>query len=193
MGRDIIWDQNYKYNLAIRRTLEHIYTTYSGNRGDEQFQHFVTYLKRIWFANGIHHHYAMDKMKPGFSPDYLKILIKHSDAKGFAPEFSDSQEVEEFLRQQLFDEQVAAKRVVLDDGVDIIAASANNFYEGVTQQEAEAFYDGREQPYPEEPVSLGLNSKLVKEEGRGKRTHLENRRDIRTGVDGNYPMAEEST
>lgn len=164
-GRDIIWDQNYKYNLAIRKALENIYESYNGNRLEQQFLLFEKYLKRLWFANGIHHHYAMDKMKPEFEEGFLFTLVDQSDSDGFKQAFKDNDQVLSFLKKQLFDDEVAKKRVVLDDGVDIIQQSANNFYENVSQKEAEDFYDSLEQPYPKEPVSLGLNSKLVKRDG----------------------------
>lgn len=164
-GRDIIWDQNYKYNLAIRLILENIYKTYKGDRNKDDFKAFETFLKRIWFANGIHHHYSMDKMKPGFSQEFLSELVHQSDSDGFAPVFHTCKSAEEFLRTQFFDDTVAAKRVVLDDGKDIVLESANNFYENVTEAEAEAFYKNYKQPDTKRPVSSGLNSKLVKENG----------------------------
>lgn len=167
-GRDIIWDQNYKYNLAIRHALENIYETYSGDRMGQQFLLFEKYLKRVWFANGIHHHYAMDKMKPEFEEEFLITLVGQSKGEGFDSVFTDSDHIIKFLIKQLFDDDVAKKRVVLDDGVDIIKSSANNFYEGVTQKEAEKYYASLAQPFPEEPVSLGLNTKLVKENGEVK-------------------------
>lgn len=167
-GRDIIWDQNYKHNLAIRRAMENIYESYDGDRMEQQFLFFEKYLKQMWFANGIHHHYAMDKMKPEFEQEFLSALVEQSDSKGFDSVFKDDYHIVRFLKRQLFDDNIAQKRVVLDDGVDIIKSSANNFYEGVTQKEAEDYYSSREQPYPDEPVSLGLNTKLVKEDGEVK-------------------------
>ncbi len=164
-GRDIIWDQNYKYNLTIRLALENIHKTYKGNRNSNDFQQFETYLKRIWFANGIHHHYSMDKIKPAFSQDFLRELVQQSDSDGFAPVFHTREKAEKFLQKQLFDDAIAAKRVVLDDDKDIISESANNFYENVTEAEAEAFYENYPQPDSQKPVSAGLNSKLVKENG----------------------------
>lgn len=164
-GRDMIWDQNYKYNLAIRDALENIYKTFSGDQQDEKYSAFADFMKRVWFSNGIHHHYSMDKLKPAFPEEYLQQLVEKSDAKGFDSRFQSVETVTHFLQQQLFDDSVASKRVVLDEGKDIIAASANNFYEGVTQKEAEDYYALLQQPFSSEPISLGLNSKLVKENG----------------------------
>lgn len=153
-GRDILWDQNNCYNLKIRSVLERIIRDYSGNRTCGEFQMFLVYAKKVFFANGIHHHYSMDKFIPEFSKEYFQELLL------------DIGEPEMFreLEKILFDPEYMAKRVVLDEGKDLIKASANNYYAGVTQTEVEAFYQTPGQP-EECPVSRGLNSTLVKTGG----------------------------
>ncbi len=165
-GRDIIYDQNYKYNLKVRKTLEIIYIHYTGNRETEDFKHFLVYLKRVWFSNGIHHHYSTDKFFPDFSPEYFKELIHLSMAADFP--LSKGRSLDDFTEEFssiVFDPIIAPKRVSLDSDKDLIKASACNFYEGVTQQEVEAFYNGIKDQEDKTPVSYGLNSKLVKENG----------------------------
>jgi dipeptidyl-peptidase III len=165
-GRDIIYDQNYKYNLKIRKTLEEIYNNYEGDRESQNFNEFLVYLKRVWFSNGIHHHYSMDKFVPGFPPEYLKELL--SDSQGAKFPFGKGQTLSEFIPEMtslLFDPQIAPKRLSLDPSHDMIKASACNFYEGVTYKEAEDFYQKMKDPNDTTPVSYGLNSKLVKENG----------------------------
>lgn len=154
-GRDILWDQNNKYNLQIRRLLEKIIRSYEGNREVSEFQKFMIYAKQVFFANGIHHHYSMDKFSPGFSKAYFLHLLK---AVGEAEAFSEVEKV-------MFDPGYMAKRVVLDKGKDLIVASANNYYAGVTQKEVEEFYRSGES-IEDCPVSRGLNSTLVKENGK---------------------------
>lgn len=161
-GRDIIWDQHNKYNLAIRRTLENIYTTYKGNKNTEDYKKFVVYTKRIWFSNGIHHHYAKYKIMPEFSEKYFEELVKNSDAEGFPIPVQD---VLKTLKPVMFDPNIDAKGVELDPSKDVIQASANNNYEGVTQKEVEDFYKAKINPNDSTPISYGLNSKLVKENG----------------------------
>jgi dipeptidyl-peptidase-3 len=167
-GRDIIFDQNCKYNLAIRRTLEAIYEYYKGDRSGEEFKAFEIYLKRVWFSNGIHHHYSTDKMVPGFSADYFKTLLADIDASKLPLIKGESKEAFiDKLVPVIFDPSVEAKRVNQTDGMDLIATSANNYWgEGVTQKEAEAFYTAMKVPGDSEPVSYGLNSRLVKENGK---------------------------
>ncbi len=153
-GRDILWDQNNKYNLRIRRVLERIIRDYPGDRNTPEFQELMVYAKKVFFANGIHHHYSMDKFKPEFSKEYFQHLLIAIGAP----------EVYATLERIIFDPQYMAKRVVLDEGKDLIEASANNYYSGVTQTEVEQFY--RNQEVDEEcPVSRGLNSTLMKKEG----------------------------
>ncbi|MFH1068004.1 MAG: dihydrofolate reductase, partial [Candidatus Glassbacteria bacterium] len=165
-GRDITWDQHYKHNLCIRRTLENIYLTYGGDRKDPGFEKFVVYLKRVWFSSGIHHHYSTIKLDPGFPADYFAVLVRGSDPQGFP--LAGGETVEGLigkLTPVLFDPKVDAKRVNLASDVDLVTASANNFYEGVTQAEVEAYYDKAIDRNDPRPVSYGLNSKLVKENG----------------------------
>ena len=165
-GRDIIFDQNYKYNLKIRKTLEQVYLNYQGDRETENFNNFVVYLKRVWFSNGIHHHYSTDKFSPEFMPEYFAELIMNSEGAEFP--IDNGETVEELALQLtsiIFDPDIAPKRISLDPEKDMIKASACNFYEGVTEQEAADFYNKLKDPSDETPISYGLNSKLVKENG----------------------------
>lgn len=164
-GRDIIWDQHYKYNLLIRHTLENIVNTFSGDRDTEDYNKFLEYTKRVWFSNGIHHHYSMDKIIPEFTRTYFENLVNNSDAEGFSDVFRSTDELVSFLLPILFDKNVAAKRVVQDTTKDIVKESATNLYENVTQQEAEDFYEKKSDESSSEPLSHGLNSKLVKANG----------------------------
>lgn len=169
-GRDITYDQNYKHNLLIRKTLEGIYEGYSGNKTGEDFGKFVVYLKRVWFSNGIHHHYSTEKFLPEFSPEYLKTLVMHTPKEQLplAPDQTPDQFIAE-VTPLMFNPDIAPKRVSLDDSRDLILASAANFYEGVTQQEVEKYYDLLRKTDPgngeDGRVSYGLNSKVVKENG----------------------------
>lgn len=165
-GRDIIYDQNYKHNLLIRHTLERIYLTCRGDRTGENWQHFEVYLKRVWFSNGIHHHYSMDKFFPELSEESFREMMRHSDASGFATEDGKLDDFINKIIHMLYDPDVDAKRLVQDDGVDMVALSANNFYENVTQQEAEGFYNAMNQTNDPEPPQYGLNSKLIKKDSR---------------------------
>ncbi|MBM3436347.1 MAG: dihydrofolate reductase, partial [Bacteroidetes bacterium] len=165
-GRDILFDQNYKYNLKVRKTLEEIYKNYEGERETQDFKAFVVYLKRVWFSNGIHHHYSSDKIVPDFSPAYFTELISKSQNGKFPLE--TGQTISEFIPQMvsvIFDPGIAPKRISLDSSRDLIKASACNFYDGVTQAEAEDFYQKMKDPADSTPVSYGLNSKLVKKNG----------------------------
>lgn len=166
-GRDMIYDQNFKHNLCIRRTLENIYKTYSGEKSGKDWDAFHLYLKEIWFSNGIHHHYSTEKFIPGFDAAYFDLLVSKSDPKGFP--LSEGETLEQLvakLKPILFDPTVAAKRVNLDDGVDNVALSANNFYEGVTKKEVQDYYKAIIDPKNATPISYGLNSKMVKENGK---------------------------
>lgn len=166
-GRDILFDQNGKYNLAIRRTLETIYTDYAGDRTAPDFVSLETYLKRVWFSNGIHHHYGSGKFVPGFTPQFLKRAMLSVDATKLP--LSVGQTAEQLfdeLQPVIFDPAVMPKRVNQSDGEDLVLTSACNYYDGVTQQEAEAFYAALKDPSDETPVSYGLNSRLVKEGGK---------------------------
>lgn len=153
-GRDIIWDQNYRHNLEIRNALERIYANYSGDKDSEDWKSFETYMKRVWFSNGIHHHYSNDKLKPEFSSNYLKQLLEDTnttlEGEAFAVIFNDKD----------------TKKVNQAKGVDNVKSSAVNFYgPNVTNADVEQFYAKKESPNPEKPLSFGLNSKLVKENG----------------------------
>lgn len=166
-GRDILFDQNGKYNLAIRRTLETIYTDYDGDRSEPDFVNLETYLKRVWFSNGIHHHYGSAKFVPGFTPQFLKkAMLSVNPARLPLSGGQTPGQLFDELEPVLFDPAVMPKRVNQADGEDLVLTSACSYYDGVTQQEAEAFYDALKDPADETPVSYGLNSRLVKEEGR---------------------------
>ena len=166
-GRDILFDQNGKYNLRIRRMLEAVYTNYKGDKSAPDFKNMEVYLKRVWFSNGIHHHYGMEKFVPGFSQDFLKQAVLRTDAQ-LLP-LSEGQTAEQLcdeLFPVMFDPAILAKRVNQADGEDLVLTSACNYYDGVTQQEAESFYGAMKDPKDETPVSYGLNSRLVKEDGK---------------------------
>lgn len=166
-GRDMLWDQNGKYNLRIRKTLESIYTHYRGDRGSEEFGAFAVYLKRVWFSNGIHHHYGCEKFKPGFSEAFFRNAVK--DVPRNALPLAAGQTAEELcdtLVPAIFDPEVMPKRVNQTDGEDLILTSACNYYgEGVTQAEAEAFYNAMKKDGDTQPVMYGMNSRLVKKDG----------------------------
>lgn len=165
-GRDIIWDQNYKYNLTVRSVLESIYNGYTGDRNNANWEQFMVYLKRVWFSNGIHHHYSNDKFIPEFTQEYFAELVKNTPADKFNTTLGSTDEIIAKLTPILFDPNVATKRVNQDAGVDMVAASACNYYEGVTQKEVEDFYAKMMNPKDTTPISYGLNSKLVKENGK---------------------------
>jgi dipeptidyl-peptidase-3 len=166
-GRDIIFDENYKHNLKIRRTLDAVVNGYKGDRSDPQWDKFMIYVKRIWFSNGIHHHYSNDKFIPDFTPDYFASLVKGSEGVEFplAPgETLDG--LIAFLSPILFDPAVDAKKVSQDSTKDLVTGSAVNFYEGVTQAEVEKYYEGVVDKSDPTPVSYGLNSRVVKKDGK---------------------------
>lgn len=167
-GRDILFDQNGKYNLRIRRALEAVYTQYKGNRSSKDFQEMEIYLKRVWFSNGIHHHYGCEKFVPGFSAAFLKSAMLSINPSSLP--LLKGQSVEqlfEILRPIIFDPNIMSKRVNKSDGEDLLLTSACNYYgDGVTQAEAENFYNGMKKPNDATPVSYGLNSRLVKENGK---------------------------
>jgi len=167
MGRDILFDQNCRYNLAIRQTMEAIYTKYQGDRETDEFKALETYLKRIWFSNGIHHHYGEDKLMPGFTPDYFISCYRHVSASDLP--LRPGQTTDQFLMEiapVIFNPTILAKKTVQSGNVDLIRTSANNYYEeGLTQKEVEAFYDRMKDPADSTPVSYGLNSRLAKVNG----------------------------
>ncbi|MEM7040529.1 MAG: dihydrofolate reductase, partial [Bacteroidota bacterium] len=166
-GRDIIYDQNYRHNLLIRHTLENIYRTYSGDKTSADWTAFHTYLKRIWFSNGIHHHYSTKKFLPDFDYAYFKELVGNSDKNGFPLQGDESiNNLLAKLQPVMFDPNVDNKRVNKGKGMDLVLNSANNYYgPDVTQAEVEAFYKAKADPKDKTPVSWGLNSQLVKENG----------------------------
>jgi len=154
-GRDIMWDQNYRHNLTIRKALENIYRNYSGDRNSDNWKNFEIYLKRIWFSNGIHHHYSNDKIKPEFSEDYLNELLSDTGTKLEGEAF-----------EVIFNDK-DAKKVDRQRGADNVLNSAVNFYgPDVTDADVESFYAAKKSPDPDKPLALGLNSKLVKKDGK---------------------------
>ena len=153
-GRDIMYDQNYRHNLKIRRALENIYVNYKGDKTDKQWKAFETYLKRIWFSNGIHHHYSNDKFDPNFPPEYLKELIQKTNTN-----------LDDETFNIIFNE-TDSKKVNRDASKGIVKGSAVNFYDPeITEKDVEDFYEKIKVPDPDKPISLGLNSKLIVEDG----------------------------
>ena len=166
-GRDILFDQNGKYNLTIRRMLEAVYTGYKGDKNTPDFKAMEVYLKRVWFSNGIHHHYGSEKFVPGFTPEFFRQAVQSVDAATLP--LAEGQTVEQLCEEVfpvIFDPKVMPKRVNQAAGEDLVLTSACNYYDGVTQQEAEDFYNALKNPQDETPVSYGLNSRLVKEDGK---------------------------
>ena len=166
-GRDILFDQNGKYNLTIRRMLEAVYTGYNGDKNTPDFKVMEVYLKRVWFSNGIHHHYGSEKFVPGFTPEFFRQAVQSVDAATLP--LAEGQTVEQLCEEVfpvIFDPKVMPKRVNQAAGEDLVLTSACNYYDGVTQQEAEDFYNALKNPQDETPVSYGLNSRLVKEDGK---------------------------
>ena len=166
-GRDILFDQNGKYNLRIRRTLEAVYTGYKGDKNTPDFKAMEVYLKRVWFSNGIHHHYGSEKFVPGFAPEFFKEAVLSVDASTLPlAEGQTAEQLCDELSPVIFDPIVMPKRVNQAAGEDLVLTSACNYYDGVTQKEAEDFYNAMKDPKDETPVSYGLNSRLVKENGK---------------------------
>lgn len=166
-GRDIFWDQNYKHNLEIRRSLENIVKHYKGNRDAENFKKFMVYTKRVWFSNGIHHHYSTEKILPDFPKEYFSELIANSPGSVFP--LAQGETLENFIAKLtplVFDPTIAPKRVNLDPNVDMVVNSANNFYKNITQKEVEAFYKKIINKDDPTPISYGLNSQLEKKDGK---------------------------
>lgn len=158
-GRDILWDQNGKHNLAIRGMLENVYTDYRGKRDDKEFRAFEKYLKQVWFGNGIHHHYSTDKFVPEFSRPWLEARVAELPV-GKRPANAGE------LMEVIFNPGVMAKRVNQAEGQDLIVTSANNLYDGVTQQEVEDYYAAVKDTTLAEPPSYGLNARVVKKNGK---------------------------
>ena len=166
-GRDILWDQNFKYNLVIRKTIEAIITSYSGDKQAAEYSSFITWAKRVFFANGIHHHYSNDKFVPGFSGEYFATLVNGSDSVLLPlKEGQKASDLIAMLTPVILDPALYAKKVDQSTGVDMITSSANNFYEGVTQAEVERYYASMTDPADQRPVSWGLNTKVVKIDGK---------------------------
>lgn len=158
-GRDILWDQNGRYNLPLRQLLEEVYTGYTGDKNNPEYKAFLKYLKQVEFGNGVHHHYSMDKFVPGFSREWFageasRVAAKHPER------FNDDSL--QTLYRLIFDPQFNAKRVNQAAGEDLIQTSACNFYEGVTQPEVEAYYAALKDTTDLTPVSYGLNARVVK-------------------------------
>ncbi len=160
-GRDIIYDQNCKYNLAIRNLLEKVYTHYKGDREDKEFKAFEKYLKQVWFANGIHHHYSNDKFVPEFSREFLEARVAemHDCCRPDQETFAKLEEV-------IFNPEIMPKKVSQDSSRDLVLSSAVNFYDGVTQKEVEDFYAARKDENDRQPISHGLNARVVKRNGK---------------------------
>ena len=166
-GRDITFDQYGKYNLRIRKMLEVVYTDLSVDHDTDGFRALEVYLKRLWFSNGIYHHYGCEKFVPDFTADYLRRVLHQVDASRLP--LAEGQTVDELLQELepvIFDPMVLPKRVNKADGEDLVLTSACNFYDGVTQQEAEQFYAAKKADNEEEQPSYGLNTTLVKRDGK---------------------------
>lgn len=169
-GRDILFDQNNKYNLAIRRTLEAIYENYEGDKSTVDYKEFETYLKRVWFSNGIHHHYGEEKFLPGFSKEFFAEQVKAlpdslipRDHWMAEAEYMSADNFIQVITPVMFDPKVMVKKVNQASGVDLIQTSANNYYgDGVTQKEVEAFYAKMKNPNDLQPIMYGMNSRLIK-------------------------------
>jgi len=166
-GRDIVYDQNYKYNLTIRKTLEAIVGNYKGDTENEEYKKLLIYAKRVWFSNGIHHHYSMDKFTPECSKDFFAGLLAQTD-DALLPLASgqDKKAFTDFITNQIFDPAIASKKVSLDPKNDLVKSSAVNFYEGVNQKEVSDFYAAMIDKKSKQNPSYGLNSKVVKENGK---------------------------
>jgi dipeptidyl-peptidase-3 len=164
-GRDILFDQNFRYNLPIRRTLEGIYASWEGDRTTEEWGAFETYLKKVWFANGIHHHYSGDKFVPRFTEEYFDALLTGTPNTALPLDFGSREELIATIKPIIFDPALYPLRVNQDDSEDLLLTSAMNYYEGVTEPEAEAFYAAMVDPTDSQPISYGLNSQLTKIDG----------------------------
>ena len=160
-GRDILFDQNFKYNLPIRRTLEVIYENYAGDRETAEWKALEKYLKKVWFANGIHHHYSNDKFTPEFSREYFLEVTESIPLEKFGDELNALRAV---VCEAIFNPDLYRTGLNQTEGEDLIVTSSNNFYEGVTQAEVEDFYHKMVDADDPTPISYGLNSKLVKDE-----------------------------
>ena len=171
-GRDILWDQNYEHNLAIRHILEAIYEGYAGERVGANWEAFLVYLKRVWFSNGIHHHYGETKIMPDFPVEYFQELVNKTPAERFPTELGDASRIVMFATPIMFDPTIAAKRVNKDKtagddvAADLLLSSATNFYKDVTQNEAQEFYDQMQATVGNDRLAFGMNSQLCKLDGK---------------------------
>lgn len=165
-GRDITFDQFGKYNLKIRKTLEAVFLSYKGDRQDKEFLALTEYLNRVWFSNGIYHHYGCEKFVPDFSEQFLRNAVENSN-KELLPlgKGETAEQLIDELSKPIFDPSFMPKRVNMDEGVDVVKESACNFYDGVTQKDVEDFYKKQSANDDDEPVSHGLNTTLVKSDG----------------------------
>src|ERR1035437_8352170 len=166
-GRDILWDQNFRFNIKIRKSIEAILNYYSGDKSSMEYESFLIHAKRMFLANGIHHHYSNDKLMPGITDHYFAGLIKGTDQ--FKLPLTNGQSVDQLislLSPIIFDKKLFGRKVEQKAGFDIIAESAINLYEDVNQNEVEAFYEGKLDPKDSSPISLGLNSKVAKKNGK---------------------------
>ncbi len=166
-GRDILWMQNFKYNLIIRKTFETIISNYEGDKESDDYKALIKYAKQMFFSNGIHHLYSNDKLKPAFPAIFLERLIRSCDP-GTLP-VREGENIEEFIRfinPLIFSEVLYPKKIEQREGVDLITGSSTNMYEGVTQQEVEEFYAAQVIPNDPKPVELGLNTKVIKKNGK---------------------------
>ena len=165
-GRDITFDQFGRYNLKIRKTLEAIYTSYTGDREAKDFKELATYLKRVWFSNGIYHHYGCDKFEPGFSKEFFSSAVRQAD-KSLLPlgGGEDADKLITELTPVMFDADVMPVKVCKKDGLDLVKSSACNFYENVSQSEVESYYAEKKKNGGDTPPSFGLNSTVTKKDG----------------------------
>ena len=165
-GRDILWNQNFRFNLKIRKTIEAILNHYTGDKTCKEFKAFLVYARRVFFANGIHHHYSNDKMKPDFDAEYFSGLIRRTNHEKLP--LSNGQTTDQLIAMLvpvIFNENIYGRKIERRDGADIIAESAINMYEDVNQEEVEKFYAKKIDPAATHPLSIGLNSKVVKRNG----------------------------
>jgi dipeptidyl-peptidase-3 len=165
-GRDIFYDQKYRHGLTIRKTLEAILETYKGDKNGDDYTKFETYCKRFFFANGNHHHYSADKFIPECSADYFAGLIKNSDQSHLPLEGKSVDDFWKMIKPVIFDPTLDKKEVDLSPGIDHVQASSNNFYSGVSEKEVDQFYADMKKAHPDDKSQLGINSRLVKENGK---------------------------
>ncbi|MFR9523191.1 MAG: dihydrofolate reductase [Rikenellaceae bacterium] len=172
-GRDILFDQNFRYNLLIRRTLEAAKIHYKGERNSEQWLSFERYLKKVWFANGIHHHYSNDKFTPNFSSKFFDGVVRSLPLEVLPLDnMKGHDELLALITPIIFDPTLYASRLNMTNGVDVVAASANNYYRDVIAEEVESFYANQEDVNDPEPISYGLNSQLIKDQSGQIREHV---------------------